>query len=333
LAAENAKKVMDFKLNVDNVGNGFDPVKAVNWFDPNYPGIIISSSYVQDDQIERLFYPGGFAGNGAIGASQQLVDAFPMANGYPITHPDSGYDPQNPYQGRDPRFYSTIFYNTAEARRGNTGELMYTFENWSGGKDAANRITENSRTNYHIKKFVYMGWNASDANISLLPRSKFFLRWSHMALAFAEAANQAVGPNDKATFGISAKEALQHLRSRTSGGVGGISAPPPAAPDVYLAGINSPEDFDMLVKNERRIITCFEGMRFFDLSRWTTGLAELNESVRGARITKNDDGTFTYDFNYQVEERRYNSAYLPIPYSEILKMDNLIQNEGWDGWQ
>src|SRR5690606_2282464 len=331
---ENAKAVMDFKMNVDNVGNGFDAAEAVNWFDPNHPGIVISSRYVQDDQMERLFYPGGFAGNGAIGASQQLVDAFPMANGYPITHPESGYDPQNPYEGRDPRFYSTIFHNTAQARRGNTGELMYTFESWTGGKDAANRTSENSRTNYHIKKFVYMGWNASDANIGLQPRSKFFIRWSHMALAFAEAANHVAGPNDRGTFGMSAKDALQLLRSKhTADGSEGISAPPPAAPDAYLAGINAPEDFDRLVKNERRIITCFEGMRFFDLSRWSTDNSELNEPVRGVRITRSGDGEFSYDFNYQVEERRYNSAYLPIPYSEILKMDNLIQNKGWDGWQ
>src|SRR5690606_4887713 len=130
------------------------------------------------------------------------------------------------------------------------------------------------------------------------------------------------------------KEALQYLRSkRTSDGREGISAPSPGAPDPYLAGINSPEEFNELVKNERRIITCFEGLRFFDLSRWTTDLSELNQAVKGARITRSGDGTFTYDFNYQVEERRFSSAFLPIPYSEILKMDNLIQNEGWEGWQ
>ncbi len=333
LAAENAQKVINFKLTVDNVKGGFDPVKQVNWFDPNFPGIIISSRNVQDDQMERLFYPGGFAGNGAIGASQQLVNAFPMANGYPITDPGSGYDPQNPYNDRDPRFYSTIFYNTAQAKRDNKEEVMYTFENWLDGKDAADKIAQNSRTNYHIKKFVYMGWNAEDAKIATQPRSKFFIRWSHMLLAFAEAANQTVGPNDNATYGMSAKEAIQYIRSRrTPDGADGISPEPPAAPDNYLAGINTKKDFDTLVKNERRIETCFEGMRFFDLSRWSTDLTELNQAVNGARITRDDNGLFTYDLNYMVEKRGYNSAYLPIPYSEILKMSNLIQNEGWDSW-
>jgi len=50
-------------------------------------------------------------------------------------------------------------------------------------------------------------------------------------------------------------------------------------------------------------------------------------------VTRNEDEvTFTYDLNYEVENRSYPSAYLPIPYSEVLRMTNLVQNEGWDGW-
>ena len=334
LAAENAKKVIDFKLNVDNVRGGFNPINGVNWFDPNFPGIVFSSGYVANNAMEKLFYPGGFNGNGAIGASQQLVDAFPMANGYPISHPSSGYDPQDPYKDRDPRFYSNIFYNNSQAKRNNTGAVMYTFENWTDGKDVQGRVRQNSRTNYHIKKFVYMGWNQGDTRIETQPRSKYYIRWAHMILTFAEATNHVVGPNDKATHGLSAKEAIQYLRSRkTYDGTNGISSPPPATPDDYLNEINSKEDFDLLIKNERRIETCFEGMRFFDLSRWSTNLTELNKPVKGVLITKETDGTFTYDFDFMVEERNYRSAYLPIPYSEILKMDNLIQNEGWDSWK
>ena len=37
--------------------------------------------------------------------TQELVDEFAMANGKPITAPDSGYDPQNPYANREDRFY------------------------------------------------------------------------------------------------------------------------------------------------------------------------------------------------------------------------------------
>lgn len=56
--------------------------------------------------------------------SQELVDSYEMANGtpaitgysdashlLPIINAASGYDPANPYLGRDPRFYASIYYN------------------------------------------------------------------------------------------------------------------------------------------------------------------------------------------------------------------------------
>jgi hypothetical protein len=340
-AAVNAKKVIDFKLNVDGkVANGFNPVTQVNWFNPNFPGIVFGSRWVTSnadmEAMERLFYPGGFQGQGQIGATQELVDAFPDKNGYPITDVRSIYDPAKPYLNRDPRFYSTIFFNTAQAKKNNTGAVMYTFENWTnGGKDAAGVKSTNSLTNYHIKKFVHMGLNWSDASINRQPHSRFFIRWAHMCLAFAEAANHVVGPNDASKYGMSAKTAIQYLRARkTPDNTAGLSPTVPGAADPYLTEVSDAGKaaFDVLVRNERRIETCFEGMRFFDLRRWTTNLDDLNKPVHGGYIIRNEDLTFAYDFNYEVEGRSFSSAYLPIPYNEILRMNKLVQNEGWDGW-
>lgn len=332
-AAANAKKVIDFKLTVDGTqAAGFRIGNGVNWVNPNFPGIVFSSRHrSSNDDMERMFYPGGFQGNGEIGPTQELVDAFGMDNGYPIDHEINAdyYDKNNPYANRDPRFYSTIFYNTAVAKRNNTGAVMYTFENWeNGGKDAAEISPNNSRTNYHVKKFVYMGLNWSDPTVDRQPHSKFYIRWAHMCLIFAEAANQVVGPTTS-LYGLTAKEALGYLRSRnTYDGAAGITA------DNYLDEVAAAgkDEFDKLVKNERRIETCFEGMRFYDLRRWTTDLTELNKAVHGVTVIKNEDGTYTYDLNNEIENRRFQSAYLPIPYNEMLKMSNLIQNEGWTGW-
>ena len=181
-----------------------------------------------------------------------------------------------------------------------------------------------------------MGLNWSDASINRQPHSKFFIRWAHMCLAFAEAANHVVGPTDAARYGISAKTAIQYLRARkTTDGANGISPAVPGAADAYLTEVANAgaTAFDVLIKNERRVETCFEGMRFYDLRRWTTDLTDLNKSVHGAGITRNsDEVTFTYNLNYEVEARAFSSAYLPIPYSEVLRMSNLVQNEGWDGW-
>ncbi len=331
LAARCAKEVIDFKLETDaKVANGFNPVTQVNWFNPNFPGIVFSSRYSSaNDAMERMFYPGGFQGNGSMGATQDFVDAFPMKNGYPITDSRSLYNPEDPYVNRDPRFYSMVFYNMATAKRNNTGAVMYSFENWDGGKDAADASPANSRTNYHIKKFVFMGLNWSDASVNRQPHSKFFIRWAHMCLTFAEAANHVVGPNENATYGLSAKEAIKYLRIRkTSDGSAGIASDP-YLEEVAAAGESA---FDEFVKNERRIETCFEGMRFYDLRRWSTSLDELNKPVHKASIVKNQDGSFTYNLNQEVEIRSFRSAYLPIPFNEVLRMSTLVQNEGWDGW-
>lgn len=342
-AAYNAKKVMDFKSTVDVVSgnsNSFKAANQVDWFNPNFAGIVFSSRYNSgNDAMERMFYPGGFQGNGVIGATQELVNSFGMKNGYPIDDPSNRglYNPADPYANRDPRFYAMIFYNGGKAYRNNsvsTSNLMYTFENWSnGGKDAAGTSPNNSLTNYHIKKFVYMGLNWSDASINRQPHSKFFIRWAHMVLTFAEAANHVTHNPNTAKYGMTPKAAIALLRVRkTYDNTTGLSATDPYLDATALAGESA---FDALVKNERRIETCFEGMRFYDLRRWTTDAdweSVINKSVHGARITQTANQTFSYDLNYEIESRLYKSPYLPIPYTEILRMSELIQNEGWDTW-
>ncbi len=332
-AAEYAKQVIDFKIKEEGiVYEGFSISNRVNWFDPNNPCIIYASRYESKNQtMEKMFYPGGFQGNGKMGATQDLVDAFGMADGYPLGQsPTYAYDPQNPYVNRDPRFYSVIFYNGRTIKTGANLDKEYTFENWSnGGKDAAWALSTNSLTNYHIKKFVYSGLNWSESSVQKMPRSKFFIRWAHVVLAFAEAANHVVGPTGEID-GLSAKTAISYLRSRTTyDGEAGITDDP-YLDEISLAG---EEAFDKFLRNERRIETCFEGRWFFDIRRWSTSLADLNKDVHGAQIELKADGSFDYNLDYVVETRLFRSAYLPIPYTEMLTLKGLVQNEGWENWQ
>jgi hypothetical protein len=346
-AAANAKKVIDFKMTTDVVtgnSNSFNPINGVVFTNPNSPEIVFGTRWNTSNlTMERLFYPGGFQGTASIGATQELVNSFPMKNGYPITNPLSLYDPLNPYLNRDPRFYSTIFYNTALAKKNNTGATMYTFENWNEptpGKDAAGTKSDNNRTNYYIKKYVYMGWNPTESSPASVTHSKFIVRWAHMLLVFAEAANKVVGPLDAVKYGMSARTAIQYLRARkTYDNANGLGPAVPTAPDAYLTATAAAGAvaFDALVRNERRIETCFEGLRFYDLRRWTTDAdweTVINSPVHGAYITQvpGTPVTYTYNLNYVVEERKFPSPYNPIPYSEVLKMSNLIQNDGWLSW-
>lgn len=340
-AASNAKKVMDFKMTKDVVpgnSNSFNAANGVVWTNPNSPEIVFGTRWNTSDlRMERLFYPGGFQGTGSIGASQDLVNSFPMANGRPITDPLSGYDPTKPYLNRDPRFYSAIFYNTSLAKLNNTGATMYTFENWNAGptvgKDAAGTKSDNTRTNYYIKKFIYMGYNPTASSPASVTHSKFIIRWAHMVLTFAEAANHVTKNPNTALYGMTPKAAIKLLRVRkTYDNANGLSAT-----DPYLDAQTTEAAFDELVKNERRIETCFEGMRFYDLRRWTTDAdweSVINAPVHGAYITQvpGTPVSYTYNLNYDVEERQFPSPYNPIPYSEMLRMNKLIQNEGWPSW-
>lgn len=328
-SAEYAAEAIDLKLQVD-VPLGFDLKKEFTWFDPNTVETIWSSGSATNSNCENCFYPNGFQGNGYVGITQEFVDAFPMANGYPINDSRSGYDPANPYAGRDPRFYTMVFYNGSEVRRITNNELMYTFETYTGGKDAPGG-TNNALTGYYPKKFVYQGWNKGDTSVETQPRSLLFMRWTQLLLSFAEAANRAVGPTDENTFGMSAKYALSLVRSRnTTEGTKGLGAEgDPYLDECAAAGRDA---FEKLVRNERRIELCFEGHNLHDMLRWAESVDELNKPVHRVVITRGNDNSLTYS-TAVVEERNFKSRYLPIPYSEMKRAKGLVQNEGWENWK
>lgn len=325
-AAKYAAEVMDFKLTKDGA-HGFDPSKKFTWLWPNETEIIMTSDWASNSNIEKLFYPEGFRGNGSYGASQNLVDAFPMANGYPITDSRSGYDPANPYVGRDPRFYSTINYNGRKVERPSNGEIMYQFDMTPEGNDVAGKVG-NSLTNYYVRKYVNLEWNLNDDKVNTQPRSIYYYRWAQMCLVFAEAANQVSGP--KATlYGYTPVQALTYLRSRpTNEGTPGIST---SGSDPYLdevAGLGK-EAFDALVRNERRIELCFEGQRYDDLRRWCT--PDSWKEVLNVEVKKPvfSSTSITYE---TVEKRAFSSQWLPLPYYDANKC-GLVQNEGWESWR
>lgn len=344
-AAEAAKDAIDLKLEVDG-GHGFDMIQGVDWNNPNFPGIISPSPFVESNlSAEKAFYPASIKGahNGAIGATQELVDAFPMANGYPINHPLSGYNAQKPYENRDARFYSTIFYNQAEAKD-NSNTLIHKFESWTSEENTGVDYSGNpktSLTNYHIKKFLYKGYNPNDnSKTKGGPRSKYIYRWAHVVLDFAEAANEVGGPNFEID-GLTAKEAISWLRKRkTYDGTESSYA----TSDPYLEELAQKNDkiaFREFIRNERRIETCFEGMRFFDLRRWSKedDLSLLNTVVHRPEITRNAAGQFFYSEGTEtnphvvVATRKFVSPYIPLPYDEILRVDGIEQNKGWKAWE
>ena len=84
-----------------------------------------------------------------------------------------------------------------------------------------------------------------------------------------------------------------------------------------------------LIYNERRIEMAFEEQRFNDLRRWRLAEKVYEQPVRGLVIT-NRDGILTFSDDDVVNVRWDNRRYLyPIPYSEVLKNSNMVQNPNW----
>lgn len=319
-AAKTAAEILKYKGGIA----GLDP-KGIEYYGKDYadglkegsnPAEILWRENVNSAATspESDFFPPTLFGSGKMNPSQNLVDAFPMLNGYPISDPNSGYDPANPYAGRDPRLAAYIIYNGSTA--GVNNDVIKTFTGEGSTTDGLNKQEyKSTRTGYYMKKRLRMDVNcnpsSSNGQKHYVPR----IRYTEMFLDYAEAANEAYGPKaDGCGAGFTAYDVIKAIRQR-AGITGG---------DQYLEDCAASQDkFRELIHNERRLEMCFEGQRFWDLRRWN---APLNETVRG--ISWNADGTYEI---IDVEKRDYQDymRYCPIPRSETLKYSNLQQNRGW----
>ncbi|MDR0699680.1 MAG: RagB/SusD family nutrient uptake outer membrane protein [Tannerella sp.] len=251
-------------------------------------------------------FPPTLYGNGRINPTQNLVDAFPMKNGYPIHNPQSGYNPDKPYENRDPRLALYIIHDgsTFKSAKINTGV--------GAGDNGLNAKVNSTRTGYYLKKLLREDVNVNPASVQDQQHIVTHIRYTELFLNYAEAANEAWGPVSSSTHAYSSKDVIAAIRKRA-----GIDQP-----DEYIAAITTKEEMRELIRNERRLELCFESFRFWDLRRWK---ADLNEPARGVRI---ENGAYNY---FTVEERTYDNSYMhygPVPYNEALKY-GLEQNAGW----
>lgn len=264
--------------------------------------------------LEKSHFPSSLYGGGQLNPTQNLVDAFPMANGYPITESGSGYNNQNPYVNRDPRLSTYIIVNGSKA--GLNNEVITTSVDGTNN-DALNKEDGvSTRTGYYLRKHlredVYLSSTSNNGQLHYKPR----IRYTEIFLNYAEAANEAWGPSTSGGgHSYSAYDVIKAIRKRA--GVGTSNG------DAYLESIkNDKEKMRELIRNERRLELCFESFRFWDLRRWKS---MLTESAKGMSIKGETYTVIT------VENRKYSDFmnYGPIPYSEILKFDALVQNKGW----
>lgn len=315
----------DYAAQVLDLNNGINGLSATGytWYSnsteidglsagQNPAEILWRNTYSTSSSLESDNLPPTLYGSGRINPTQNLVDAFPMVNGYPITdNANSSYSAATPYTSRDPRLSAYIVYNGSKLGSSNTTITL------ASGNDAVNATEKSTRTGYYLRKLLRndVSYNSSGGSWNTQKHYTARIRYTELYLIYAEAANEAYGPDGKGTHNYSAREVIAAIRKRA--GVGGTS-------DPYLASISSKEDMRTLIHNERRLELCFEGHRFWDLRRWKE---DLTVPARGVSFTSEGIQPATV-----VEVRSYDPTYMyygPVPYEETLKWTKLIQNDGW----
>ena len=318
---------------------GFDKTGNRDWFQSAFkssietvenPEIIWREDRIKNADQERANFPPTLFGNGRINPSQNLVDAFPMRNGFPIGDVRSGYDPKDPYVNRDPRLDYYIIYNGRIISTKKKEIISGTYPNVDDETDDnLNSINKSTRTGYYLMKFLRD--DVSPLSSSLIEQQHIYprIRFTEIYLAYAEAANDAWGPTGDGGNGFSAYDVIKAIRDRAGLGYDEYGRPLPEG-DVYLEECAKDQAMmTNLIRNERRLELCFENKRFWDMRRW---MLPLNEPVKGMKIDRNETtGDLTYTI-IEVEERKYDNGYQiygPIPKGEVLKWGNLKQNWGW----
>lgn len=250
--------------------------------------------------------------------TQELVDQYQMANGKDITDPTSGYNDQNPYVGREKRFYDFIVYDGAPYKQDwmPTTDIIYTrIDEVNPSKNQIDFGSDDvGNTGYYFKKRID---NLHTPRGTLVGTNHVYYRYAEVLLNYAEAQNEAVGPD------ASVYEAINAIRTR---------------PGTDLLGLQPGLTKDQMrdaIHHERRIELVYEGHRLYDIWRWKIAEvcmnADLHCMVIRNSVPSNNSGVWVYtptslNHPHVFTQKMY---FNPIPQAAIDQNPKLKQNWGY----
>lgn len=268
--------------------------------------IVLSKQFLQgtagDNQsyINTFLLPSAVNGWSSITPTQELVNAYWNSDGTPATPPTAEVRAANynngtfkpayldEFKNRDTRLYATVLFpGSAMSALGNN----YVF---SWGRGGGN----NSITGYNYRKLVDPTFPQEGQGAQDYP----LIRYAEVLLNFAEAKNEATGPD--ATI----YDALDAIRVRV------------AMPLVNRTLYASKDALRTLIRNERRIELAQEGFRYSDVRRWKIGTDVMKD---------------TYDItNSLVQSRKWTDKLLRLPYpqSAVDRNPELAAAQGTKGY-
>jgi len=314
---EEAEKVADtliksgaYQLYTDNAtspGFGFQYGFTIR---PSFENIWqVTRSSNQD--LENAYDPPSRGGHGGGFPYQELVDAFPMANGKDIHDPTSSYNPNSPYDNRDPRLAYTVNRDQSKLITANsltpTAINIYTVNGQGTGVDA---IYAGTKTGYYGNKMLDP--KAVPNSFSQTARCIPLIRYAEVLLSYAEAANEFEGP-------AKAYDPIEQIRMRA--GLTNYKLP---------LGLSQVE-MRKVIQNERRLELAFEGHRFWDVRRWKIAPQALTQQMTGLEVQRNSAGAIENLKRIDVRKHGFKTAlYLwPLPTSEVAKSPLTLQNPGY----
>ncbi|MEO9570134.1 MAG: RagB/SusD family nutrient uptake outer membrane protein, partial [Polaribacter sp.] len=247
-----------------------------------------------------------------IGATANFVAKFETKNGLAIED-DPSYNPQEPFINRDPRFYNAILYDgipwkvTGANPTNGSGksDLAVVNEEGNYGLDlhdpatAANRLWQvRNTTGYRIRKWIPNGFYLDKGWVGELDfyANNMIFRMSEIYLNYAEAANEAYGPNGIASgASLTALDAVNKIRNRVG------------MPNVNAAYSGSQDGLRARIRNERAIELCFEGFRYDDMRRWKTAHLDENKKVEFLEMRWQGGASELYPSGFSYENVEQNN--------------------------
>lgn len=312
-AADAAKDIINtgtYSLKEDNVtrmGYGFYSVFLTR-YNREY---LFGGMKAPNREYENNLLPTSRTGSGKSSApTQQLVDAFGMENGLPITDPASGYNPNDPYVKRDPRFGNSIIYNGSKFFLGSSNAMVAVNTFLGSSPDGPIATGPITIPGYYWRKMMMEDGSGNTE------RSYPLIRYGEILLNYAEALNEYQGavPEVYST--------LIQIRKRA-----GIL--PGADGNYGLKSSISKADMRLVIQNERRVELALEEHRIWDVRRWKIAEVTDNVMLKGMKITKTGNN-LTYEV-IDLKPHFFRAAFylFPIPETELAKSPKLVQNPGW----
>lgn len=257
---------------------------------------------------------------------------FGMANGLSIEDDLSGnygpttYNPNRPFENRDPRFYEWIFVDRdVLSTRGGVpanNRILKLYSDDGTGTTGAHRKQGYSLTGYLFKKFYpeIDGEYHSQRGNNIIRRftgMRLHMRLTDVYLMYAEALHVARGPKSTSdALSLTAEEAINVLRTRA-----GI-------PNVHPNIVSDNNKFMDEIRRERAVELSWEAHRWVDIRRW--GVAHEAKYRIKTELQYDKDWTF---FNEAVLVERvceYPKHYwLPFQANQTQFYEGFPQNPGW----